>query len=667
MAIDFTAYVNANPDLVQSAADQGMDPAAFGQLHYDLWGKDEPWRVVPQSEQNFAVDPGPVAQPSFASALPPSVVPLMDNMDWSAYTAASPDLVEAAQREGRDPAEFGRAHYENYGFNESRAMPSFRVNPTSQVPAYPTPHATYPDYGVENVFGARTAQLMPANAQFATPYYSAYNNAGDFAAAVGTDPDQRVRLVNQKTGEVYFEGTGPDAARMAATQANVRSQDLGKGAEWKIEVAKPGEDWQQAGYENVDKKKGGFLGMLMDIGLPILANMILPGSGFLATAAAAAAGSGVSSALQGRPLGDSLLRAGLTGLTAGTLNGALTAGKGATSGLNVLSTTPQNITSGIGNIIPGQQIVDNFFNGFIPTAAGNSVAPLVVNAAGGAGANLLQQGLVGGLSGLTGAGAGNLVDPLVVRPTQPSTTNLTPGVPIPPLSPSPAPNIPSTPPTGTGVDGITVVAPPLPPPGPPVDPTPPFIPPLFPPQAPNVPTDTGGGGVDIKTILSLLPALGALGAGNTGGGGGYGDRGSLSPIFSASLPNSSTVKPFTARNMNLPLDYWKRYAVKHPERSFFEEILDRGPAEYAKGGATFSVHGPGTGRSDDIPALLSDGEYVIDAETVALLGDGSSRAGAKRLDDFRVNVRKHKGSKLAEGEFSAKAKEPARYMSGGRT
>jgi hypothetical protein len=79
-----------------------------------------------------------------------------------------------------------------------------------------------------------------------------------------------------------------------------------------------------------------------------------------------------------------------------------------------------------------------------------------------------------------------------------------------------------------------------------------------------------------------------------------------------------------------------------------------------------AVKGPGTGRSDEIPALLSDGEYVIDAETVAMLGDGSSEAGAKRLDDFRVSIRKHKGRNLAKGEFSANAKRPENYLSGGR-
>ncbi len=74
------------------------------------------------------------------------------------------------------------------------------------------------------------------------------------------------------------------------------------------------------------------------------------------------------------------------------------------------------------------------------------------------------------------------------------------------------------------------------------------------------------------------------------------------------------------------------------------------------------VRGPGTGRSDDIPARLSDGEYVIDAETVALLGDGSGDAGARRLDEMRRNLRKHKATNLKKGEFTHKAKSPEGYM-----
>lgn len=90
-----------------------------------------------------------------------------------------------------------------------------------------------------------------------------------------------------------------------------------------------------------------------------------------------------------------------------------------------------------------------------------------------------------------------------------------------------------------------------------------------------------------------------------------------------------------------------------------EDVPNTAPGVSARGRY---VKGKGNGRSDDIPARLSDGEYVIDAESVALLGDGSGDAGAQRLDEMRKNLRKHKGKNLGKGEFSHKAKHPDQYM-----
>ena len=93
-----------------------------------------------------------------------------------------------------------------------------------------------------------------------------------------------------------------------------------------------------------------------------------------------------------------------------------------------------------------------------------------------------------------------------------------------------------------------------------------------------------------------------------------------------------------------------------------------GLAQMNQGGALQKtsryVRGGGTGRSDEIPAYLSDGEYVIDAETVALLGDGSNKAGAEMLNGMRENVRAHKGQALAQGKFSPDAKSPLQYLRG---
>jgi hypothetical protein len=119
-----------------------------------------------------------------------------------------------------------------------------------------------------------------------------------------------------------------------------------------------------------------------------------------------------------------------------------------------------------------------------------------------------------------------------------------------------------------------------------------------------------------------------------------------------------------------PSGYYK-YG-KMPERNYFRDNSitqeeDQPTVQAARGGPlTQYVQGGGTGRSDSINAKLSDGEYVIDAETVALLGDGSSKAGAQKLDQFRANVRKQKGRALSQGQISPDAKNPEHYLMGGR-
>ena len=100
--------------------------------------------------------------------------------------------------------------------------------------------------------------------------------------------------------------------------------------------------------------------------------------------------------------------------------------------------------------------------------------------------------------------------------------------------------------------------------------------------------------------------------------------------------------------------------------SDFSGYYRGGPMRMNQGGAlgraAHYVRGGGTGRSDEIPAYLSDGEYVVDAETVSMLGDGSSKAGAEALNGMRENLRSHKGKVLAKGKFSPNAKSPLTYL-----
>lgn len=80
--------------------------------------------------------------------------------------------------------------------------------------------------------------------------------------------------------------------------------------------------------------------------------------------------------------------------------------------------------------------------------------------------------------------------------------------------------------------------------------------------------------------------------------------------------------------------------------------------EFITGMTGYYACGGGTGQSDDIPAMLHDGDYVMDAETVSALGDGSSKAGRNVLEGFREQIphKKEGGSnpvpaKIADGEY----------------
>jgi hypothetical protein len=70
-------------------------------------------------------------------------------------------------------------------------------------------------------------------------------------------------------------------------------------------------------------------------------------------------------------------------------------------------------------------------------------------------------------------------------------------------------------------------------------------------------------------------------------------------------------------------------------------------ATYAAGGQPRYLSGGGDGMSDSIPATingnqparLADGEFVIPADVVSHLGNGSSKAGAKQLYSMMDKVR----------------------------
>lgn len=86
-----------------------------------------------------------------------------------------------------------------------------------------------------------------------------------------------------------------------------------------------------------------------------------------------------------------------------------------------------------------------------------------------------------------------------------------------------------------------------------------------------------------------------------------------------------------------------------PEEEAFEE--EDSPWQLARGGYVSAyadggyLDGEGDGQDDDVPALLSEGEYVIPADVVSDIGDGNSIAGARHFNAFIENVRAHKKRK----------------------
>ena len=94
-------------------------------------------------------------------------------------------------------------------------------------------------------------------------------------------------------------------------------------------------------------------------------------------------------------------------------------------------------------------------------------------------------------------------------------------------------------------------------------------------------------------------------------------------------------------------------------------VAQGGLIGFADGGLTV---GPGDGMSDEImttisgeqPAALSPGEFVVPADVVSGLGNGSTQAGANALDDMMERVRKARGgSALQPPALNAQDMMPA--------
>ena len=92
--------------------------------------------------------------------------------------------------------------------------------------------------------------------------------------------------------------------------------------------------------------------------------------------------------------------------------------------------------------------------------------------------------------------------------------------------------------------------------------------------------------------------------------------------------------------------YYGRRALRRQQ--YYSPFLGtEEPIMAAKGGSirefprkSGPINGPGTGTSDDIPAMLSDGEFVFTAKAVRNAGGGSRRKGAARMYKLMKSLEK---------------------------
>lgn len=90
--------------------------------------------------------------------------------------------------------------------------------------------------------------------------------------------------------------------------------------------------------------------------------------------------------------------------------------------------------------------------------------------------------------------------------------------------------------------------------------------------------------------------------------------------------------------------------------------VEHRPEFFSEGGLKNTyVKGAGDGTSDDVPAMLANGEFVIPADVVSGLGNGSNDSGAEVLNEFLKVIREHK-RKADAASLPEDSKGPLAYL-----
>jgi hypothetical protein len=177
----------------------------------------------------------------------------------------------------------------------------------------------------------------------------------------------------------------------------------------------------------------------------------------------------------------------------------------------------------------------------------------------------------------------------------------------------------------------------------------------------------GGGVVAGERGMNMneLPTLNVnTGVSSLGGMGGdamysFNDNAAMSPIAKMLLPHMSQ----SDRAKFLGSGMGAFFGMQERPKQDYYTSSGALTSSYAKGGY---LDGQGDGMSDSIPATiegkqparLADGEFVVPADVVSHLGNGSSKAGSKRLYAMLDKVRHARTGNKKQG----KEINPVKYM-----
>lgn len=98
-------------------------------------------------------------------------------------------------------------------------------------------------------------------------------------------------------------------------------------------------------------------------------------------------------------------------------------------------------------------------------------------------------------------------------------------------------------------------------------------------------------------------------------------------------------------NPMVPYSEYSKLIAPPPPQPVYGMKRGGDPSKFPR--KTGPINGPGTGTSDSIPAMLSDGEFVFTAKAVRNAGGGSRRKGAKRMYAL---MKKLEGGPVVKGD-----------------